>query len=253
MICPYCKTEIDDDAKKCKNCGEWVNKTFPEREFGKTIAFAFFFGAFGVHRFYTGYKKIGIIQLVLTLTLLGVIVSGIWAFVDLINISLNKYKDSLDRPLLNYKKNFGIAILIIASLCMLYNVSNAIEGWNMTDTAQTPVKNKETHAETSKKQQVGADFTPDSNTPKTLILLEDHKCKSEFNTKAICGTILNNSNRDLSYAHVSINLYDASGAMIESAMDNINNLEAGRKWKFEATIMTDKPIKEYKIVEITGY
>ena len=23
--CPYCKEKIDDDAKKCKHCGEWVN------------------------------------------------------------------------------------------------------------------------------------------------------------------------------------------------------------------------------------
>lgn len=258
MICPYCKAEIDDDAKKCKNCGEWVNKTkdFPKREFGKTIAFAFFFGVFGVHRFHTGYKKIGTIQLILTITLLGILVSGVWAFVDLVSISLNKYKDSLNRSLLNYKKNFGIAILIIASLCMLYNISNGIEGWNNTDTTKSMssvlAKNEETPAKTSQKQ-VGADFVPDSDAPKTLLLLENHECKTDLDAKAICGTILNNSDRNLSYAQISINLYDANDALIESAMDNINNLGAGEKWKFEVGILTDKPIKKYKVKEIIGH
>lgn len=25
MICPFCKSEIPDDAKKCRFCGEWVD------------------------------------------------------------------------------------------------------------------------------------------------------------------------------------------------------------------------------------
>lgn len=29
MLCPYCKAEIPDDAKKCMHCGEWVD--FPEK------------------------------------------------------------------------------------------------------------------------------------------------------------------------------------------------------------------------------
>jgi hypothetical protein len=24
MICPYCKSEIPDDVKKCAHCGEWL-------------------------------------------------------------------------------------------------------------------------------------------------------------------------------------------------------------------------------------
>lgn len=26
ILCPYCNAEISSDAKKCKHCGEWVNK-----------------------------------------------------------------------------------------------------------------------------------------------------------------------------------------------------------------------------------
>ena len=45
---------------------------------------AFFLGTLGVHNFYLGYTTKGIIQLVLTLTFIGLIVSGIWAFIDFI-------------------------------------------------------------------------------------------------------------------------------------------------------------------------
>ena len=46
----------------------------------------FFLGPLGIHNFYLGYTTKGIIQLVLTLTFIGVIVSGIWAFIDFIMI-----------------------------------------------------------------------------------------------------------------------------------------------------------------------
>ena len=45
---------------------------------------AFFLGTLGVHNFYLGYTTEGIIQLVLTLTFIGLIVSGIWALIDFI-------------------------------------------------------------------------------------------------------------------------------------------------------------------------
>ena len=48
------------------------------------VILAFFLGALGVHNFYLGYTTKGIIQLVLTLTFIGLIVSGIWAFIDFI-------------------------------------------------------------------------------------------------------------------------------------------------------------------------
>lgn len=42
-----------------------------------------FFGAFGIHRFYLGEKGTGIVMLVLGITIIGLIVSGLWAFIDL--------------------------------------------------------------------------------------------------------------------------------------------------------------------------
>ena len=48
------------------------------------VILAFFLGTLGIHNFYLGYTTKGIIQLVLTLTFIGLIVSGIWAFIDFI-------------------------------------------------------------------------------------------------------------------------------------------------------------------------
>lgn len=45
---------------------------------------AFFLGVLGVHRFYLGRTASGIVMLVLTCTVIGVFVSGLWAFVDFI-------------------------------------------------------------------------------------------------------------------------------------------------------------------------
>ncbi|WP_326524330.1 TM2 domain-containing protein [Sphingomonas sp.] len=45
---------------------------------------AFFVGVFGVHRFYLGRTGSGIAMLVLTCTFFGLVVTGLWAFIDFI-------------------------------------------------------------------------------------------------------------------------------------------------------------------------
>ena len=48
------------------------------------VLLAFFLGTLGIHNFYLGYTTKGIIQLVISLTVVGLIVTGIWAFIDFI-------------------------------------------------------------------------------------------------------------------------------------------------------------------------
>ena len=59
-----------------------------------TLFLCLFLGVIGVHRFYTGYTAIGIVQLV---TLGG---CGIWALVDLVSILTGSFTDANGQPLL---------------------------------------------------------------------------------------------------------------------------------------------------------
>ena len=48
------------------------------------VLLAFCLGTLGIHNFYLGYTTKGIIQLVLTITVIGIFVSGPWALIDFI-------------------------------------------------------------------------------------------------------------------------------------------------------------------------
>ncbi|MBX3465042.1 MAG: NINE protein [Planctomycetes bacterium] len=63
---------------------------------------AFFVGAFGVHRFYVGKTGSGIAMLVLTLTLIGSIVSIVWATIDWILIVCGVFRDAEGRRLMQW-------------------------------------------------------------------------------------------------------------------------------------------------------
>jgi TM2 domain-containing membrane protein YozV len=45
---------------------------------------AFFFGVLGIHRFYLGRNGSGVLMIVLSITVVGLIVTSIWAIIDMI-------------------------------------------------------------------------------------------------------------------------------------------------------------------------
>ena len=50
------------------------------------LLLAFFLGALGIHNFSLGYTTKGIIQLILTITVIGAPIAAIWAFIEFIMI-----------------------------------------------------------------------------------------------------------------------------------------------------------------------
>lgn len=77
------------------------------RSYIVTLLLALFFSGFGIHRFYTGYIVIGVIQL---LTAGGF---GLWALIDIISLALNKFVDVDGKELNNYNPGCGLIVLAI--------------------------------------------------------------------------------------------------------------------------------------------
>ena len=60
--------------------------TTPPKQWIVALLLAFFLGALGIHNFYLGYTGKGIIQLILTITVICAPVSAIWALIEFIMI-----------------------------------------------------------------------------------------------------------------------------------------------------------------------
>lgn len=63
------------------------------------LLLALFFGIFGAHRFYVGKVGTGIVQLLLTLSIIGIFVASVWVVIDWIMIATGTFEDKRGRPL----------------------------------------------------------------------------------------------------------------------------------------------------------
>lgn len=59
-----------------------------------TFLLAFFLGPLGIHRFYVGKIGSGIAMLLLTLTIIGMLATGIWSLVDWIMAVSGLFRDA---------------------------------------------------------------------------------------------------------------------------------------------------------------
>lgn len=82
IYCRECGARHSDRAKSCPKCG-YVQYDLT-RSIWIYLLLAWFLGVFGVHRFYAGKPGSGITMFVLTCTVFGLFITGIWALIDFI-------------------------------------------------------------------------------------------------------------------------------------------------------------------------
>ena len=89
-FCANCGKDVNPGAVVCTNCGASIKPINTAGVDGEqksklvAVLLAFFLGSIGIHDFYLGYNKYGVIKIVLTCcTGVG---GGIWALVDFIRL-----------------------------------------------------------------------------------------------------------------------------------------------------------------------
>lgn len=99
------------------------------KSYTATLLLSFFLGGFGIHRFYTGYIGLGILQLI---TFGG---CGIWALIDFVRICFNNFKAADGQELADYNKTLGLtffyvwlALAVIGTLINAASVSQILKG-----------------------------------------------------------------------------------------------------------------------------
>ncbi len=111
--CPYCGKEIKDNFNNCPYCGN--NLKEEKKEYKRVIdsngkskiaagLLAIFFGAFGIHNFYLGYKNTALTQLLLTICSFGLLypATSLWGIIEGIMILTGSIKkDSDGNPLID--------------------------------------------------------------------------------------------------------------------------------------------------------
>ncbi|MBI3881789.1 MAG: NINE protein [Verrucomicrobia bacterium] len=98
--CPDCGAEVSRRAMSCPRCGGPVAQIVivasappaaaPEKPAQSTSSrgvycvLAFFFGLIGVHNFYAGFVAAGFVQLILSLTGVGLVVTVPWVIAEML-------------------------------------------------------------------------------------------------------------------------------------------------------------------------
>lgn len=67
-----------------------------------TFLLAFFLGAFGIHRFYVGKVGSALAMLFLTLSFVGILVTGFWTLIDCITIVSGNFRDAEGKLITNW-------------------------------------------------------------------------------------------------------------------------------------------------------
>ena len=79
-----------------------VQSAVSEKTILPAFLLSFIGGLLGLHRFYVGKVGTGIAMLLLSITLFGIVLSGLWNLIDLVMIVSGKFTDADGRLIRNW-------------------------------------------------------------------------------------------------------------------------------------------------------
>ena len=87
------------------------------------------------------------------------------------------------------------------------------------------------------------------STPTTekLRILSHSGGVTEYGSPMVTGTAKNISSYNLSYAEIRVKWYDAAGTLLDTSLDNINDLGPSETWSFKVIYFGDEKNIRYKI------
>ena len=96
IYCYECGKKVSETASVCPHCGAKLKKGATTVNNRGLVAFilAFLLGTFGAHRFYLGRNGSAVTMLILSLTIFGLFITGIWALIDMIRIICGTFADA---------------------------------------------------------------------------------------------------------------------------------------------------------------
>lgn len=99
IYCYECGKKISDRADSCPHCGAVAKCNSCDNRALIALLLALILGVFGAHRFYVGKTGTAVAMLILSLTLFGMAITGIWALVDIIMIICGSFTDAKGKKL----------------------------------------------------------------------------------------------------------------------------------------------------------
>ena len=90
---------------------------------------------------------------------------------------------------------------------------------------------------------------PETKSLEPLTILSHEMVYGKYGNLMIVGVAENTGNKQLSYVEIDVKFYDEEGALIDTSFTNINDIDAGEKWKFEVMYfgLDNYKVDNYKI------
>lgn len=139
------------------------------------------------------------------------------------------------------KKKIILGILALVVIGGIYGASQGSKNDVKVTTSQNTEKKEEKKDE--KKEEKAAYEVTD-------VKVE----KDEFSTY-VTGILKNNTDKEKSYVQITFPVNDKDGNKVGTALANVNNLGAGKTWKFKAVYFgSEKEVKiEIENPEVSGF